>query len=335
MVADPRVWILSGGRKGDLDQMHALMQASGWPHEIKELSFRGPRHPLLARLETPLSPPWPDLAICAEALPSMAARKIKQRSSGATRIACLGRPAGSPRDFDLVVTTAQYRIAPAANVLEIAMPLTGEAANALPAPADGPVTLLVGGPAFPDLMDAGIAQRMAADAMAYAAGKNRRLHVLTSPRTPPDAVMALERAITAPNALTIFGRGENRYRVALAEATEIVVTSDSISMLADALAARKPVSVYRLPQALGPKWRLGDWLHRHAVEKRQPVLKPAAWLFDVGVIEPAADRQRLFTRLVAERRLGWFGAPLVVPDVNAARRDLDKAVARLRKLMGT
>jgi mitochondrial fission protein ELM1 len=333
MAAEARVWILSGGRKGDLDQMQALMQAAGWPYEVKELSFRGPPHPLLARLETPLSPPWPDLTICAEALPSMTARKIKEWSSGATRIVCLGRPAGSPRDFDLVITTAQYRIAPAANVLEIAMPLTGEAAGALPVPADGPVTLLVGGPAYPDLMDTGIAQRMAADAMAYAAGKNRRLHILTSPRTPPDALIALERAITAPNALTIFGRGESRYRAALAEAAEIVVTSDSISMLADALAACKPVSVYRLPQALGLKWRLGDWLHRNAVEKPQPVLKPAAWLFDVAVIEPAADRQRLFTRLVAERRLGWFGAPLVVPEVNAARRDLDTAVGRLRKLI--
>jgi mitochondrial fission protein ELM1 len=332
MAVDPRVWLLSGGRKGDLDQMLALVEAAGWSFELKELRFRGPLHPLTARLETPLRPPWPDLAICAEALPSMVARRIKNWSSGATRIVCLGRPAGTPGDFDLVITTAQYRIMPAPNVLELAMPLTAAAGTPGHAPADGPVALLAGGPAFPDLMDGAIAQRLAVDAMAYAAAKGRRLHVLTSPRTPPEASAALQRSIVPPHALDVFGRGENRYRAVLAEAAEIVVTSDSASMLADALAAARPVSVYRLPQAEGLKWRLGDWLHRNAVEQPRPILRPVAWLFDAGVIEPAADRQRLFTRLAAEKRIAWFGAPLVAPDGDAARRDLEMATARVRKL---
>ena len=31
MAAEPTIWILSRGRKGDLDQMLALAKATGWP----------------------------------------------------------------------------------------------------------------------------------------------------------------------------------------------------------------------------------------------------------------------------------------------------------------
>jgi hypothetical protein len=39
MDAEPKIWILSRGRKGDLDQMLALARATGWPHEVKSLRF--------------------------------------------------------------------------------------------------------------------------------------------------------------------------------------------------------------------------------------------------------------------------------------------------------
>jgi hypothetical protein len=72
--------------------------------------------------------------------------------------------------------------------------------------------------------------------MSYAERKNRILSIQTSPRTPDRAVTALERAVRPPHGLGIFGSGENRYKDVLAEASEIVVTSDSVSMLSDALA---------------------------------------------------------------------------------------------------
>jgi hypothetical protein len=178
-----------------------------------------------------------------------------------------------------------------------------------------------------------VAGRLAADVLSYAGRRNLRLHVETSPRTPPDAVAVFEQVITAPHSLSVFGRGENRFRQVLAEAVEIIVTSDSVSMLSDTLAAGRPVSIYRLPQDRGVKWRLGEWLYRHAVEHPSPLLRPVRALFDRGVIEPAADRQRLFARLVAEKRLVWFGDAPVAPDAEASRRDAGIALARLRRLM--
>jgi mitochondrial fission protein ELM1 len=334
MAAEPSVWILSRGRKGDLDQMLALAKATGWPFAVKTLRFAGPEIPVLSRLllKEKLSPPWPDLVLCAEASPSVIAREIKRLSGGRARIVCLGRPAGSPDAFDLVITTAQYRIPSAKNVVELSMPLA-EVTEHVAKPANGSIALLVGGPAFPDLLDASAAERLAQEAIALAARRNAVLDVMTSPRTPPEAIAVLEAHFTAPHRLTIFGRGENRYRDALASASEIIVTSDSVSMVADALASGKPVSIYPLPQALNAKWKLGSWLYRNSVETTQPFMRLVRWLFDSGIIEVAPDRRKLFARLVAEKRLASFGEAPTTPQPGAAQRDLAFAVASLRKLM--
>ena len=333
MAAEPTIWILSRGRKGDLDQMLALAKATGWPFEVKALRFAGPEIPVLSNLllTEKLSPPWPDLVLCAEASPSVIARHIKRASGGRTRIVCLGRPAGAPGNFDLVITTAQYRIPAAVNVVELAMPLA-EATEPVAGKAGGSIALLVGGPAFPDLLDAVAAEKLAAEALGHATRTNTTLEVVTSPRTPQVAIEVLRRRIITPHRLDIFGRGENRYRAALAEASEIIVTSDSVSMVADALASGKPVSVYRLPQELNAKWKLGSWLYRSSVETPQPLMKPVRWLFDSGVIEVAPDRRKLFARLVAEGRLGWFGEAVPAPQPGAAQRDLARAVQSLREL---
>jgi mitochondrial fission protein ELM1 len=333
MAAEPTIWILSRGRKGDLDQMLALARATGWPFAVKTLQFAGPEIPVLSNLllREKLSPPWPDLVLCAEASPSVIAQQIKRASNGGTRIVCLGRPAGAPGRFNRVITTAQYRIPAAANVVELSMPLA-EVTEPMGGTAGGSIALLVGGPAFPDLLDAGAAEQLSTDALAHAAAQNTTLDVVTSPRTPAAAIEVLARRITAPHRLGIFGRGENRYRAALAEASSIIVTSDSVSMVADALASGKPVSVYPLPQALNAKWKLGSWLYRNSVETPQPLMGPVRWLFDSGVIEVAPDRRKLFARLVAEGRLGWFGEAAPAPQPGAAQRDLATAVQSLREL---
>ncbi len=338
MATEPLIWILSRGRKGDLDQMLTLATATGWPFEVKRLAFRGPEIPvlssvLLKRGENALRPPWPDLVLCAEASPSVIAREVKRISQGRTRIVCIGRPAGSAREFDLVITTAQYRIPASPHVIELSMPLTAATEPSGSDTSGGPIALIVGGHAFPDRLDAEAAAQLVSDAIAYAERKNAILSAQTSPRTPPEAVTVLERSIAPPHHLGLFGRGENRYRAVLAEASEIVVTSDSVSMVSDALASGKPVSVYPLPRSQNLKWRAGEWLYRNAVEEPSAMLAPVKWLFDTGIIEAAADRRRFLARLVAEKRLVWFGEVSVPPQSQAMRRDLEMAVESLRALM--
>jgi mitochondrial fission protein ELM1 len=336
MSGEPLIWILSGGRHGDLDQMLTLAKAIGWPFEVKQLSFRKPDIPLLAPrlLKQALAPPWPDLVLCAEASASVIALGLKHKSGGRTRAVCIGRPSGRGGDFDLIITTPQYRIPRAANVVELSMPLSAAPPPRHSGTPDGPIVLLVGGPAFPDRLDAPIATTLATELVTYARGRNKLLSIQTSPRTPVDAVRALKRAVSPPHSLSIFGTGENRYRELIADASEIVVTSDSISMLADALGSGRPVSVYPLPKPRSIKWQLGEWLYRNAVEEPSPLFTPVRLLFDWGLIEAAADRKRLHTRLITEQRLTWFGEPPLKPQPVPGNRDLEMALGSLRALMG-
>jgi phosphatidylinositol alpha 1,6-mannosyltransferase len=338
----PTVWVLWRRRKGDLDQMAALLDAAGWSHTVKTLSFWKPEIPFLAPLllkgrSDRLAPPWPDFVVSAEAMPSVIARRLKRRSGGSIKTVCVGRPAGSTRAFDLVVTSAQYRIPPAPNVVELSMPLTtGTAAGHTPPCAfEGQrplIVLAVGGTSFPDRLDAGAAEAMAAALRQYAEEKGGTLLVVTSPRTGSAITQLLKDAIPPPHFTVAYGEEESQYRAVLAAADEIVVTSDSVSMVADALESGKPVSIYPLPRRLRLKWKVAEWLYRHAVERPSSWLKPVTWAFEAGLLETVADRRLLFDKLVAGGQLDWFGKPLRQPQPGTSRRDLALAVERLRAL---
>lgn len=343
MANNPHVWILWRHRKGDLDQMLSLVQAVGWTHEIKRLEFRGPGIPALAPLlitasSDPLMAPWPDVVMCAEALPSIIARRMKQKSGGMLKTVCIGRPAGTADAFDLVITTPQYRILRAANVVELAMPLVAPKPDIAPV-AYGPVpkrpliAVLVGGASFPDRLDGPAATQLILDIRPYTEHLGGTMAVLTSPRTGVAAIAALESGVKAPHRLHVFGRGENQYRQLLAAADEIIVTSDSVSMAADAMETAKPVSVFPLPQRLGLQWKFTEWLHRRATEKRMALFLPIRWLFDMGVFEVPADRRRLFAHLVSERRIAWFGGKPPMPAPGSNAQDLGKAIESLRALV--
>lgn len=336
------MWILTLGRQGDLDQMNALAKGLGWPTEVKTLDFRRPHIPALAglllkRQSDALEAPWPDLAICSEALPSVMARRLKRQSGGRIRIVCVGRPAGNPADFDLVLTTAQYRLAPAANIAELALPLTAGSGDLQRPPIMEDVirpliVLVAGGSSFPDRLDAAAAVAMAKAVLASARQQRGTVWAFTSPRTAKDVTETLSRILVAPHRVHVFtGGGANSYRAALAAADRIIVTSDSVSMVSDALATGKPVQVYALPQSRNFQWHLTEWLYRNAVLEPSALFAPVRWLFNAGLIEASADRRLLFKALAAQHRIGWFGEEPVAPQ-HPAPDDLALAVARVRDL---
>src|SRR5438874_584456 len=83
------------------------------------------------------------------------------------------------------------------------------------------------------------------------------------PRTAGGAAAALARAVAAPHLIHIWrATGDNPYRQFLGLADHIIVTSDSPSMTADALATGKPVSIYQLPQRWTLPNRIVEWLYR-------------------------------------------------------------------------
>lgn len=333
------LWILSHRRVGDLNQMLTLARALGWPATVKRLRFRAPELaavPFLARWlfdaagSDPLGPPWPDLVVCAEGRASTIAQLIKRRSAGSVKIVCLGRPAGSPAGFDLVLTTPQYRLPRRDNTVELALPLTPE-----PAPPAGDSTIgegqrpliavLVGGTSLPDRLDAAAAEALARDVLDHAGNRDARAVLVTSPRTSPAVQSVLAQAVPAPHAVHLWqGEGDDALARFLAQADQVVVTSDSVSMVADALAAGKAVSIYRLPQHHSVRNRLVAWLHDKAL---------AAWLFDHGIVEVRSDRRRLFDKLAAQGRVHWFGEPPASPpDGSAVDSPTEVAVTSIKRL---
>jgi mitochondrial fission protein ELM1 len=333
----PTIWILSHRRAGDRDQMLALARALDWPATLKRISFRLPKLaaiPFLARRlfdparSDPLDPPWPDLVLCAEGRASAVARLVKARSQGAVKTVCLGRPAGSPANFDLVLTTPQYRLAAGANVVELALPLppevraSGDADPGLSAYPRPLTAVLVGGTSLPERLDRDAAAGLAAEMVRHTT--RGTLVFVTSPRTDAGAAAALAQAVPPPHVVHLWRRDdENPYWQVVTAADHVVVTSDSVSMVMDAFAAGKPVSVYPLPQHRTVRNRLVNWLHGR---------KSAAWLFDHGILEVRPDRRLLFDKLAAQGRLTWFGKPATGPAAPDPVDETAIAVAKVRQL---
>jgi uncharacterized protein len=287
------IWILWHNRLGDLNQMVQLAEALELPYEIKKLEFRAPHYgPLsryLLRNGKVLTAPFPKLVISAEAMCSNVAHQIKKASGGAVKTIALARPCGDPEKFDLVLTTAQFGLL-GGNVVTLNLPLT----SLLPPSHHGKDTVVVavGGNAPPDVLNAEGAHKMAAELLAF----HRDLCVVTSPRTPQVVAEILSRHIVNTH---IWQKDHaNPYVEKLASAAEIIVTSDSVSMLADALVQHVPVQVYKLPQRMSILQKLVMKFYRRW---------PKNFIFRHGLIEPTPNRIYLVERLVKQGFVSWFG----------------------------
>ena len=323
------IWILWHRRIGDLNQMRVLAEVLGGPVVVKNLQFFGPKYGPLAALllnrekSDSLSEPWPKLVICAEALTSVIARRLKTQSGGAIKTVCLARPSGDVRNFDLVLTTAQFRLAPLPNVVELTLPLILQPTK-IAAEAKF-ITVLIGASSPPEVLDSGVAVVMLDRLRAYADKKNIPLCVITSPRTRAEVARIFSENLKAPHQVHVWqSDGENPYQQSLNEALEIIVTSDSVSMLADALVAGKPVSVYKLPRALSYMQRLVAALYARW---------PQALIFRAGLIESTTDRWLLIDQLVVQNFVNWFGENQKPLQVFDPQQDIDTAVGVVRKLI--
>ena len=141
-AARPLVWILVGNRQGDNNQLIALAEALGWPYEAKRLTYnqlrrfaflRDPRLWYLTReARNSLTPPWPDVIIGLGYDSMPVSRYIRSQSGRHTRLIQIGNPRTSLDDIDLVITTPQYSLKPAANVLALPFPVGNPARMGTP-----------------------------------------------------------------------------------------------------------------------------------------------------------------------------------------------------------
>jgi mitochondrial fission protein ELM1 len=334
----PRLWLMMGKKAGDNAQITALAEALGWPFEIKHLVFR--RTELITNLlagptltgvirerSSPLAPPWPDLMISAGRRNEPACRWVQAQGAGA-RLVHVGRPWAPLECFDLIVTTPQYRLPESRNMLQNTTPLhrvtearLAEAARIwaprlahLPQPY---VAVVVGGNAGPYVLDAEAGALLGRAASAHARTVGGSLLVSTSARTPEPAIAALEAAIDRPAEIFRWRRDatENPYLGYLALAQSIIVTCESMSMLAEACATRKPVYMFDLDTGPDNKWPLLEelvgevqhrsWGRRLRRLKFEPLVYRTAMV--TGPKRLTRDVRIIQRALVAEGRTVWLG----------------------------
>jgi mitochondrial fission protein ELM1 len=254
-----------------------------------------------------IAPPWPSLVIGIGQRSAPVARYIKQASGGRATIVRLGDPMVSPRLFDLVITTPQYAVRDAENVVRLPVtitnpPIAPDAAEerwleSFPRPRR--LIALGGATSLWQLRPSTIAA--AARTLLRAAERDGgSVIAVTSPRTSA-RLAATARAELG--SLAVVDGEFPRYNALLSAADEIHVTGDSVSMLSEAVASGKPVGLIplepnpigwlvRLAEAIrGKKFRIRDltrfWNDLGNRDLVGTVEKPRCGTLNAGALETA------------------------------------------------
>ncbi len=259
-----RIWVLLGPHRGDNNQVVALATAVGLPFEIKQLNYN-----LLYRVKTRLLPPTlltltrqsralvdgepPDLIIAINRRAVPVIRALRRRSPHRTRAVHLGNPRVSPRHFDLVITTPQYPVPDAANVVRLPIALGPSPARLDPGNTSASLLnlsqprrlLSIGGKTKNWSFEPNDVTAAVAALVSRCQADGGSLIVVGSPRSPAEVMRAAQIAIDGAGISTLFvpTQGPPAYVELLGAADEIFVTADSVSMISEAIATGKPVGL--------------------------------------------------------------------------------------------
>jgi uncharacterized protein len=326
------MWALLGPKTGDNAQVQALAERLPGRVEFKQLEFNishvlpnilqgASTRSLTPLARQMLAPPWPDAVIAVGKRSAPVALWIAAQSQGKTKLVHLGRPRAPLKKFDLVITTPQYGLPKLPNVMEIMVPFTSpvEASDlarwraewaGLPRPL---IAVAIGAAKFPLRFGASERAALARQLDAFVGTSGGSVLLLGSPRTPRGAIDRVAQDLSAPHRAYGEPRKLNPYRAALLLGDRLLVTSDSASMLADALNTGKPVEVFRLPSA-NSRW---VWDGYSGV---------GAMLASSGLVQPPRTIDRLVNTLTERSFVRELGSTDELTPFNAG---YDEAVTRV------
>ena len=200
------------------------------------------------------APPWPDLVVSCGRRATAVAIAVRRASGGRTLGVHVQNPLTAASAFDLVVAMDHDGLS-GPNVLTVPTALHDVTPARLSAAADiwrgrlaqgdGRLAgVLLGGttrhhPFTPETAGALI------DGLAAMRAAGWRVAITPSRRTPEPVLTALTTRFAGDGGVYIWDRsGENPYLGILALSDRIVATSDSVSMVSEALATPHPVEVF-------------------------------------------------------------------------------------------
>jgi mitochondrial fission protein ELM1 len=210
----------------------------------------------LARGSDPLAPPWPDVMVTCGRRSAALSIAVRRASAGRTITAHIQDPRSSWASFDLIVAMDFDRVPDRPNVLrtptavhDLTPENLAEAAEAWRGRLDSLgrplVGVAIGGPTSRHPFTPGKARRLI-DGL----GRLRReadvgLAITPSRRTPARVRGMLREAFAGdPRSLVWDLAGDNPYRAILALSDRLVVTSESVSMVSEAISTGHPVEVF-------------------------------------------------------------------------------------------
>ena len=341
----PLTWLLTGHKAGDNTQVTALADALGWSYTVKRFRYRS--YELLTNrllgitlagidraASSELAPPWPELVITAGRRNEPVARWIRRQSGGKTRLVHVGRPWAPLDSFDLIVTTPQYFLPDHQNVFKITLPLHGVTSDLLDKAASAwgaklahlprPYTaVLIGGDSGPFVYTREKGRRLGQLINSLAVSSGGSLLVTGSARTPTAVLEALRQELAVPN--TVYRWSEDRvgnpYLGYLALADQLVVSGESMSMLAEAGFTGKPLYIYD-PADSGSWWRYAhNYRYKPLTHRLAMLLAPRRMHRDVGNIQ---------RQLVSSGRAVWLGQLFPQGRLLAPLDDVQRTAVRVR-----
>jgi hypothetical protein len=204
-----------------------------------------------------LAPPWPDVLVSCGRRSAVAALAARRRSGPAMITAHVQDPRGQADRFDLVVAMDHDAIAGGAHVIKVATALHDLTPEKLAAAGEiwAPRLASLGRPLAGVAVGGALRGRAftRADTERLLAGLMRlraagvALAITPSRRTPAETRERLAEVFDGDAHVFLWdGQGDNPYRAILALSDRLIVTSDSVSMISEALSAPHPVEVFDL-----------------------------------------------------------------------------------------
>jgi mitochondrial fission protein ELM1 len=276
------IWAVSDGRAGIDNQVLGLAEAvarqtgeEGLSAHIvhKRIGWKAPFDPMPPWLNpgrgwgfssgsSSFDPPWPHLWIAAGRASLPLSIRAKTRSQGQTFVVQLQDPRHSGDAFDLVapprhdklkganvfpITGAPHRVT--RSTLDEAYRAFRDQIDPLPRPR---VAVLIGGKSKAFDLSPQRAEALSDDLVRALDHNSASLMMTFSRRTPHAAKAVLLRRLSGYPGIIWHGEGSNPYFAFLAAADFIVVTEDSVNMVAEAAATGTPVYIAKVD---GGQWR--------------------------------------------------------------------------------
>lgn len=245
-------WVVTTGEIGMRTQARGLAEAVAG--DVVELTASGtwpwprPRP----------SPPWPDFVVSCGRRSARWALAAKRASGGRSLAVHVQDPRRDADAFDLVIAMEHDDIAEGPNVIKVATALHDLTPGKLDAAANAwrsrlgalgrpLVGVAIGGTLRGRAFTMADAERLIAGLERVRRGADTALAITPSRRTPAPVIARLQDAFGSDARAFVWNlEGDNPYRAILALSDRLVVTSDSVSMVSEALAAPGSVEVFDL-----------------------------------------------------------------------------------------